>query len=407
MNNQKIPIVAVLGHVDHGKSSLLDAIRNSDIVENEVGEITNQSGNYKEGRDAQKIIDSSRKIFAESIGIKSESFFFMSCVSDGVFLTIKEAIKQATERNIKKPNIVFGPLEHTSILKISDNLQKQGVDITFLDTDEFGKIKLDNLKEKIKTETILVCIQSVNGDTGIKNNIHKLANEIKNINNEVLFISDITQDIPYTQYNLHSFAIDVAVFNCSKFCGPAAVAGLAFKETQVASKFTKNAIKRLSLSSNVSVPLIFGSATAYKDMIKTRKRTTKKLRKLQLFLIKKLKEILPEWKIYGINAKINTISSIEDKKLLRLSPHILTLYKNNMDLDYHIAFLDENNFSVSKGTSCRVLGEGVLKKIAKNSNYHSKSLGSGIRIGLLSNHKKKDIKKLLTLIKKADNIQSR
>ena len=85
-------------------------------------EITNQSGNYKEGRDAQKIINSSRKIFAKSIGIKFESLFFMSCVSDGVFLIITEAIKQAAKRNIKKPNIVFGPLEHTSILKISDNL---------------------------------------------------------------------------------------------------------------------------------------------------------------------------------------------------------------------------------------------------------------------------------------------
>ena len=133
----------------------------------------------------------------------------------------------------------------------------------------------------------------------------------------------------------------------------------------------------------------------------------KNLRKLQFFLIKKIQEILPEWKIYGINTEINTISSTEDKKLSRLSPHILTLYKNNMDLDYHIAFLDENNFSVSKGTACRIFGEGVLKKIAKSSNYHSNSLGSGIRVGLLPNHKKKDIKKLLSLIKKADDIQNK
>ena len=199
--------------------------------------------------------------------------------------------------------------------------------------------------------------------------------------------------------------MDAVFFDTSKFGAPKGIAVACFASHALGSKFTKNNIKNISSGFSISVPFIYGATVAYSYMIKTRENRIKKLRKHQLFLIKKLRIILPDWGVYGINANLDNINSTDDDKLLRLSPHILNLHKGRDNNDYHIAFLDENGFSVSKGSACRMFGSDVTKKITENSKYYKKTSESGIRVSFLPNTKKRDIHKLLTLIKKADKIQ--
>ena len=245
--------------------------------------ITNPFSSYQEGRCAQDIILSSRKIFSEPIGVKPESVFFISSVSEGIELFITEAIKQAINEGNTKPHLVFGILEHSSILKLAENLKKDNMDISFVMTDEFGRICIDDLNDKIKEETVLICVQSVNGDTGIRNNIHKLSLSSKNINKKILFISDITQDIAYTKAGPNSLAVDAVFFDTSKFGAPKGIAVACFASHALGSKFTKNNIKNISSGFSISVPFIYGATVAYSYMIKTRENRIKKLRKHIIF----------------------------------------------------------------------------------------------------------------------------
>ena len=367
--------------------------------------ITNPFSSYKEGRCAQEIIMSSRKFFSESVGVKPESVFFISSVSEAVELFIREAIKQSIDEGNTKPHLVIGVLEHSSILKLAENLKKDNINISFAMTDEFGRICANDLSNKIKKETVLVCVQSVNADTGIRNNVHKLSLSARKINKEILFISDITQDISYTKTGPNSLAVDAVFFDTSKFGAPKGIAVACFASSALGNKFTKNNIKNISSCFSISVPFIYGATVAYSDMIKTRENRIKKLRKHQLFLINRVVDILPGWGVYGINTDLNNINSVYDDKLLRLSPHILNLHKGQSNNDYHIAFLDEHGFSVSKGSACRVFGSDVTKQITENSKHYTKPSESGIRVSFLPNTKKRDINKLLSVIKKADKIQ--
>ena len=134
MNNQKIPIVAVLGHVDHGKSSLLDAIRNSDIVENEVGEITQHIGAYmiKKGDRNITFIDTpGHASFQETRNISLKAadvaILLVSC-DDGWKEQTSDAYKSIKEKNI--PFIIaFSKcdLQNTNIEKLKKEILQKGI----------------------------------------------------------------------------------------------------------------------------------------------------------------------------------------------------------------------------------------------------------------------------------------
>ena len=114
--------------------------------------------------------------------------------------------------NIKKGNhIIVSKLEHPSIYKICEYLETIGFEISYVDNDNEGLIDFEDLKRKVRPETILVSICAVNSETGVRQPLKMIRKIIKKENTTTIIHSDMTQALGKIPVNFH----DVDLASCS------------------------------------------------------------------------------------------------------------------------------------------------------------------------------------------------
>ncbi|MDE5888566.1 MAG: aminotransferase class V-fold PLP-dependent enzyme, partial [Bacilli bacterium] len=86
-------------------------------------------------------------------------------------------------------------LEHPSIYRVCDFLETQGYEISYVNNDQEGLIDFDDLKSKMRDDTILVSICAVNSEVGIRQPLKTIRQIIKKENQSTIFHSDMTQAI--------------------------------------------------------------------------------------------------------------------------------------------------------------------------------------------------------------------
>lgn len=183
----------------------------------------NPNSLHKIGVEAKRLIDASTKQIADILKVKPEEIIYTSCASESNNL----AIKGVALRNIKKgKHIITTNLEHSSIYGPIDYLKKQGFEIEYLKTNN-GLIDLDDLKQKLKEDTILVSIGAVNSETGVKQKIEEIASFLKQ-NSKCYFHVDATQSIGKVKIDFKN--VDLISFSSHKFYGPKGIGVLVKKE---------------------------------------------------------------------------------------------------------------------------------------------------------------------------------
>ena len=150
----------------------------------------NASSLYKIARNSKRAIEIARKRVADVIGAMPKEIYFTSGGSESDNLIIK-GIAYA---NRKKGNhIITSKIEHHAVLSSCENLGKHGFEVTYLDVDKNGRINLEQLKNSIKKETILITIMYANNEIGTIQPIKQIG-EIARKNN-IYFHTDAVQAI--------------------------------------------------------------------------------------------------------------------------------------------------------------------------------------------------------------------
>lgn len=134
-------------------------------------------------------------------------------------------LKGISHKNKRKGNhIITTKVEHKSILETCKFLEKEGFEVTYLDVDELGYINLEQLKNSIKKETLLVSIIWGNNEIGTLNDIASIGNICKEKN--VLFHTDATQVVGKIDINLKKLNVDFLTMSAHKIYGPKGVGAL-------------------------------------------------------------------------------------------------------------------------------------------------------------------------------------
>ncbi|HOP66073.1 MAG TPA: aminotransferase class V-fold PLP-dependent enzyme, partial [Bacilli bacterium] len=118
----------------------------------------------------------------------------------------------------KGKHILVSRLEHPSVYEILKYLEKQGFKIEFVRHEANGLISFKDLKNKIRKETILVIVNAVNGELGIRQPLKAIRQIIKKENPDTLLHADVTQAIGKVNINLKD--VDSASMSAHKFYGP-------------------------------------------------------------------------------------------------------------------------------------------------------------------------------------------
>jgi cysteine desulfurase len=183
----------------------------------------NPNSLHKIGVEAKRLIDASTKQIADILKVKPEEIIYTSCASESNNL----AIKGVALRNIKKgKHIITTNLEHSSIYGPIEYLEKQGFIIDYVKTNN-GLVDINDLKNKLREDTILVSIGAVNSETGVKQNIEELALFLKQ-NTKCYFHVDATQSIGKVKIDFKN--VDLVSFSAHKFYGPKGIGVLVKKE---------------------------------------------------------------------------------------------------------------------------------------------------------------------------------
>ncbi len=191
---------------------------------------SNPSAIYSFAQEGKKAVDKARKQVADLIGAKPEEIYFTAGGSE----SDNWALKTTAEAYVSKgKHIIASKIEHHAILHTCEYLEKREFEITYLDVDSDGKIKLDELRAAIREDTILISIMAANNEIGTIEPLY----EIGKIAHEkgILFHTDAVQAYGHIPINVDELNIDMLSASGHKLGGPKGI-GLLYIRTGVRIK---------------------------------------------------------------------------------------------------------------------------------------------------------------------------
>lgn len=216
---------------------------------------------HKMGRHANQAIEEARNTIAKMLQTQPKEIIFTSGATESINMVLRGVF----ERYQSKGNhIITCQTEHKATLTTCEYLEKKGAKVTYLPVNKSGAIDLDELKNRITAQTILVSLMSVNNETGVIHPIKEIA-EICQAK-DVLFFCDSTQSIGKQAFDLTTYPIDICCLSAHKFHGPKGIGALFVrrktKPIQIAPLITGGNQEQALRGGTYNVPSIVGMGTA-------------------------------------------------------------------------------------------------------------------------------------------------
>lgn len=175
----------------------------------------NASSIYRFAGEARKVVDKARETVAEFLGAKPAEIYFTGGGSE----SDNWALKGIAEAYKNKGNhIITSKIEHHAILHTCEYLEKHGFEVTYLDVDENGLVRLDDLKAAIRPTTTLISIMFANNEIGTIEPIREIGAVAHE--NGIIFHTDAVQAYGHVAINVDELNIDLLSASGHKINGP-------------------------------------------------------------------------------------------------------------------------------------------------------------------------------------------
>ena len=173
------------------------------------------------GRQANQSIDKARQQVADFLKVKSTEIFFTSGATEAINMVLKGI---AETYKSKGDHFITCSTEHKAVLSTFHSLEKKGNKVSYLRVNRLGEIDLQNLRQSITDQTVLVAIMAANNETGVIHPIKEIAAICAQKN--VLFFCDATQWIGKLPLDLAELPIDILCMSAHKIHGPKGIGAL-------------------------------------------------------------------------------------------------------------------------------------------------------------------------------------
>lgn len=343
------------------------AIQNINFaLENNWG---NPSSLYDMGFTAQQLVDDTRRTVANTLRCREDEIYFTGSGTESNNTALLGAAKARKKRGKR---IITTAIEHPSVLETAKRLESDGFEVIYLKPQPNGVISLDDLKNAINRDTILVSIMLVNNETGAIQPIKQAAQIIKQSGAPALFHCDGVQAFGKMPINLCDLGVDLFTASGHKIHGPKGIGILYIKKgVTIKPLITGGGQEKNMRSGTESVPLIYGLKGAVDSLGNISEN------------LKTQKELWNYAKETLLDSKIITINSSDE-----VLPYILNISVEGYRSETLLHFLEAAGVYVSSGSAC-AKGEGSY--VLHEMGLTRKRVDSALRISFSQDTTKEDI----------------
>ncbi|MGA9190057.1 MAG: cysteine desulfurase NifS [Methanosarcina sp.] len=233
-----------------------------EVVEEMIPYLTENFGNpssiYEIGKISKHAIDKARKKVADALGAEENEIYFTSGGTESDNWAIKGI---AFANRNKGKHIITSSIEHHAVLHTCLWLEGQGFEVTYLPVDKYGMVTLEELKNAIRDDTILISIMLANNEIGTiqpVEEIGKIARE-----NRIYFHTDAVQAIGHVPIDVKKMNIDLLSLSGHKFEGPKGCGALYIRKgVKIEALLHGGAQERKRRAGTENVPAIMGLGKA-------------------------------------------------------------------------------------------------------------------------------------------------
>lgn len=325
-------------------------------------EYGNPSSMHRKGVVAEQYVKQASEVIAKTLKVNEKEIFYTSGGTESDNLAI---IGTALANYRAGKHIITTPIEHPAVGQCMKYLEKEGFEITYLQPDSTGCIRLADLENCMRNDTILVSVMAVNNEIGTIQPIEKAGELIKRCNPNTLFHVDAVQGYGKMEIYPRKWKIDLLSVSGHKIHGPKGVGFLYVNEKVKIKPILLGGGQQKGMRSGTeNVPGVAGLAKAAELVYANMECDINKMYCLRDYFISQLD------KMEGV-----TVNGASGRKA---APHIVSVSVENVRAEVLLHALEDKGIYISAGSACsshKPIPSATLQAIGVSKNL----LGSTVR----------------------------
>lgn len=329
----------------------------------------NPSSLHKMGENAYNLLEQSRAQIAELLGCQKEEIFFTSGGTEGDNWAIKGT---ALEKGIYGKHLITTQVEHPAVLNSMKQLEKLGFEVTYLPVDENGRVSVEELKQALRKDTILVSVMAVNNEVGTIQPIKEIAQVLAD-HPKVHFHVDAVQAVGKGLTDLiMDERVDLVTFSGHKFHAPRGV-GFLYKKSgrKLAPLLSGGGQEKNLRSSTENLPAIAAMAKALRLLLENETKNVAHEQAIRQKIFEHLQAF----------DKVTLFSQLDDK----FAPHILCFAIAGVRGETIVHAFEDQGIFISTTSACSSK-KGQVSSTLHAMQVDDKIATSAVRVSIDENN---------------------
>ena len=329
----------------------------------------NPSSMHRKGVQAEEYIRHAKDSIARILKVDTKEIFFTSGGTESDNMAL---IGCAFANCRMGRHLITTSIEHPAVLQTMQYLEEQGFEVTYLPVDEYGCIRLEDLRMALRPDTILVSIMHTNNEIGSLQPIAEAGAMIRQMNPKTLFHVDAVQGFGKARILPRRMGIDLLSVSAHKIHGPKGVGFLYVNEKIKIHPIMFGGGQQRGLRSGTeNVPGIAGMAKAAEEMYAALDQDVARMYELKQRFIDGVCE-LPDVKINGLTGRDS-------------APHVISVSFRGVRSEVLLHALEDREIYVSAGSACAsnkpdTAGSATLRAIGLEKELLSSTLRFSLSI---------------------------